>query len=117
MDKIIVAIVGVIGMVFTYWFFLMKRDKEVAAVGAIDVIVEGGYSPAAITVKQGSPTVLNFLRKDQNSCLEEVVVPEFKIKQFLPLNQKVSIEIIPKQKGEFVFSCGMGMYHGKIIVR
>lgn len=28
MDKIIVAIVGVLGIAFTYWFFLMRKDKE-----------------------------------------------------------------------------------------
>lgn len=27
-DKIIVTIVGILGILFTYWFFLMKKDEE-----------------------------------------------------------------------------------------
>lgn len=27
MDKIIVSIVGILGIIFTYWFFLMKKDR------------------------------------------------------------------------------------------
>jgi hypothetical protein len=28
MDKILVIIFGILGIAFTYWFFLMKKDKE-----------------------------------------------------------------------------------------
>lgn len=28
-DKIIFTILGLTGIVFTYWFFLMKKDKEI----------------------------------------------------------------------------------------
>ena len=44
-DKVLVAIFGVLGIFFTYWFFLMKKDKIVEAQDSIDIIVEGGYSP------------------------------------------------------------------------
>lgn len=30
MDKIIVTVAGFAGIAFTYWFFLMKKEKEVA---------------------------------------------------------------------------------------
>lgn len=117
MDKILVTIFGVLGMAFTYWFFLMKKEREMAVTGSVDITVEGGYSPEVISIPKGKTTKINFIRKDPSSCLEEVVVPEFKIRRFLPLNEKVSLQVTPKQKGEFAFSCGMNMYHGKIIVR
>lgn len=116
-DKIIVTIVGLLGVAFTYWFFLKKKDKEVTVSGSVDIVVEGGYSPNVISIPKGKTTKLNFIRKDPSSCLEEVVLGDFKIRKHLPLNQKVSVEITPQQTGEFGYACGMNMYHGKIIVK
>ncbi len=116
MDKIIINISGVLGILLVYWFFLMKKEKVVSGTGSIDIIVEGGYSPETISIPKGKTTKLNFLRKDPNSCLEEVVLGDFKIRKTLPLNQKVTIELTPQVPGEFTYSCGMGMFHGKIIV-
>ena len=56
-DKILVAIAGLIGIALTYWFFLLKKEKE------------------------------------------------------------VTIEVTPKEAGEFDFTCGMNMFYGKIVVR
>lgn len=126
MDKIIVTIAGGLGIVFTYWFFLMKKVGEVAVENKqslrsgeleVDIIVEGGYSPGVISIPKGKLTKINFIRKDPSSCLEEVVLADFKIRKYLPLNQKVTIEITPQKEGEFKFTCGMNMYHGKIVVR
>lgn len=117
-DKIVALILSISGILFTYWFFLMRNEKEVRALGdSIDIIVDGGYKPEIISIAQGKTTKINFFRKDPSSCLEEVVLGDFKIRKFLPINEKVSIEITPKQKGEFSFSCGMGMFHGKLIVK
>ncbi len=115
-DKIFAALFSLFGIVITYWYFLMKKDNIVYAGNEIDITIEGGYSPSAISIPEGKTTKLNFLRKDANSCLEEVVFSEFKIRKYLPINEKVTIEVTPKKKGEFVFSCGMNMFHGKIIV-
>ncbi len=137
-DKIIVTIAGLVGIAFTYWFFLMKKEKEIAVSGSadsthstsaqggeqsrttgslqVDIIVAGGYSPEVISIPKGKTTKVNFIRKDPSSCLEEVVLGDFKIRKYLPLNQKVAIELTPTQKGEFTYSCGMNMYHGKIVV-
>ena len=117
LDKIIVTIIGAIAIIFTYWFFLMKKGKAIAVEDSIDIIVNGGYSPEVISVQKGKTTKLNFIRKDPSSCLEEVVMSDFKIRKYLPLNQKVTIEVTPQQTGEFPFECGMNMFHGKIVVR
>lgn len=116
-DKIAVTITGVISVVFVYWFFLAKKEKETAVSDSADIIVDGGYSPEVISIPVGKTTKLNFIRKDPTECLEEVVLGDFKIRKTLPLNEKVTVEITPQEKGEFGYSCGMGMYHGKILVR
>lgn len=116
-SKIIVTAIGVIGIVIVYWFFLMRKGKEILVSDFVDITVEGGYSPEVIVISKNKPVKLNFFRKDENSCLEEVVLPDFKVRKRLPLNEKVEIEITPKKTGEFGYSCGMNMFHGKIIVR
>ena len=65
---------------------------------------------------KGKTTTINFFRKDPSSCLEEVILSDFKIRKYLPLNKKVSIEITPQKTGEYSFSCGMNMFHGKVKV-
>jgi len=116
-DKILVAVFSVLGIGFTYWFFLMKKEQVVAvASDSVDIIVSGGYKPDFISIPKGKTTKVNFLRKDSSSCLEEVVLSGFKIRKYLPLNQKVTVEITPQKTGEFPFSCGMNMFHGKVKV-
>jgi len=115
-DKLIVLIVGVAGIIFTYWFFLRRKEQAVSAEGEIDIVVDGGYNPETIQVPFGKPTQINFTRKDSSSCLEEVVLGDFKIRKYLPLNETVTVSLTPKKKGTFQFSCGMGMFHGKLII-
>ena len=116
-DKILVALFSLGGIAFTYWFFLMKKEEVVSVTDSVDIIVEGGYTPNTISIPQGKTTKISFTRKDPSSCLEEVVLGDFKIRKELPLNQKVSVEITPEKTGEFKFTCGMNMFHGKIVVK
>lgn len=117
-DKFLVAIFSVLGMAFTYWFFLMKKEEKAVVVNSnsINIIVKGGYSPEAIAIPKGKTTMLNFTRLDSSSCLEEVLIPDFKVRKYLPMNKKVSIAITPQKEGKYEISCGMNMFHGKIIV-
>lgn len=117
LDKILVIIFGVLGIAFTFWFFLMKKEKEVSVTDEVDIKVSGGYSPEVISIPRGKLTKINFLRTDPTECLSEVVLADFKIRKELPLNQKVTVEITPQEEGEFKFTCGMNMFHGKIIVK
>lgn len=116
LDKVIVGIGGISAILFVAWFFFGKRVQEVAAGRQVQIIVDGGYSPEVIRVQKGQPITLNFYRKDPGDCLEEVVLPEFGVRKYLPLNQVTPVEIKPEQPGEYTFSCGMNMFHGKIKV-
>jgi plastocyanin domain-containing protein len=117
MDKIIVSIFGLLSILFTYWFFFMKKINTIQAEGVINILVDGGYKPERISIPFGKITKLIFERKDRSACLEEVVLADFKVRKFLPLNEKTEIEITPDKKGTFDFSCGMGMFHGKLIIK
>lgn len=117
LTNIIVLIISALGILFTYWFFLRKNSKAKEVSGSVAITVEGGYNPEVISIPQGISTTLTFTRTNSNSCLEDVVIPDFKIKKYLPMNKAVSIEITPSQKGEYEISCGMNMFHGKIIVK
>lgn len=116
-DKILVLLISIFGIAATYWFFLMKKDKEVRVSESAEIVVEGGYNPNVVVIPFGKTTRLTFVRRDSNSCLEEVVLGDFGIRRYLPLNEKVSVELTPEKKGEFGYSCGMNMFHGKIIVK
>lgn len=115
-DEIFVGFFTISGIIFTYWYFLMRKEEIVKVKGSVDIVVKGGYNPETISIPVGKTTKINFLRKDANPCLEEVVLGDFKVKKFLPMNEKIQVEITPKEKGQYPFSCGMNMFHGKIIV-
>jgi len=115
-DKILITIFGLLGILFTYWFFLGKKEETVEVKDKIEITVEGGYKPDTIKIPKGKSITLSFFRKDPNPCLEEIIIPDFKIKKFLPLNQKISITFTPEKKGTYTISCAMNMFHGKIIV-
>lgn len=115
-DKLIILILSIGGIIFTYWFFLMKKDEVVAVTDSVEIIVQGGYNPASISIPKDKTTQIKFTRKDPSSCLEEVVLSDFKIKKYLPLNKTITVEVTPKKSGTYNFSCGMNMFHGKVVV-
>lgn len=122
-DKLIVLIaaLGLIGLII-WWFFGKHGAEAVAATLAdnqqsVEITVDGGYTPNVVTLKQGVPAKLIFLRKDPSSCLEEVVMPDFGISSKLPINKPRTVEINPSKTGEFKYACGMNMFFGKVVVK
>ncbi len=105
-----------------WWFFAAGQAPAAAAAAApggpaeVVITVDGGYSPAVVQVKQGERVRLVFDRKDTSSCSEEVVIPAFHVRQFLPSGERTVIEIQPTEAGRFPFTCGMSMLRGSIIV-
>lgn len=116
MEKILVSAAGVFVIGFIYWFFFGKREKAVEATDKLTIIVDGGYKPNIIRLKKGRTTTLTFIRRDPNTCLEDFYIPDFKIKEYLPMNKPVEVPLTPPRSGTHGFHCGMNMYFGKIIV-
>jgi plastocyanin domain-containing protein len=121
-DQILVLLGGLTAILWVNWyFFLARRSAAVAQVGALGVqettiIVQGGYSPAEIRVRRGAPVRLVFDRQETSSCSEELVIPAFNIRKFLPAHQRTSVEFTPETPGSFEFTCGMSMLRGKLVV-
>jgi len=114
-DRIAAIGAGAALVVFLLVFFFGRR-RETAAGSAITIVVDGGYAPDLIVARRGVPLTLVFDRRDSSPCTDEVVLPEFRIRRFLPTGTKTAIAITPESEGEFSFSCGMSMLHGKIRV-
>lgn len=116
MDKLIITIGGIAFIGAIYWFFFGKKEEAMEIASKTTIIVEGGYKPNVIRVKQGEPVKLTFIRKDPNACLEELYFPDYKIKEYLPMNTPVTITLNPPHRGTAGFHCGMNMFHGRIEV-
>jgi plastocyanin domain-containing protein len=120
--QLLVTIVGIAAIAWVNWYFFLagRRTAVVAAPGGgiqeIPIIVDGGYSPAAVALERGRPVRLLFDRRDQGSCTEEVVLPDFGLRRFLPTGEVTPVEFTPASAGTFEFACGMGMVRGKLIV-
>jgi plastocyanin domain-containing protein len=80
------------------------------------ITVDGGYSPAVVRGKVGTPLRLIFDRVDDSSCSEEIVMPDFGVRRFLPSGEQTPIEITPTAPGRYQFTCGMGMLRGAVVV-
>ena len=124
MDSTSIGVIvgGIAAIGFVIWYFFGPRRVVSAAFNEsgtqeINVVVKGGYSPDVIVVQKGTPVRLNFYRDETESCSEKVIFGDFGIARDLPPFKTTPIEITPEKKGEFVFTCGMNMLHGKLIVR
>ena len=121
-DRWAVLSLGMILIAFIVWFFWLKRTKGVRAAVASGgyqeamILVKGGYTPDAIVVQHGKPVRLNFRREETATCSDKVVFADFEKTADLPTGQIVPVELLPKEPGEFTFSCPMGMFRGKLIV-
>jgi P-type Cu+ transporter len=102
-------------------FFFGRKKPAVAAESragrqTVTVVVQGGYKPDLIIAKRGVPLRLVFDRRETSPCSDEIVLPEFGVRRPLPAHVKTELEILPERTGEFEFTCGMNMLHGKILV-
>lgn len=118
----IIVVIGGVGLIaFVLWYFFGEREATAAVVNEagvqeIDIMVKGGYSPDVIVVDRGRPVRLNFRREETSSCSEQVILGDFGIARDLPAFKTTPVEFTPEKSGEFPFTCGMNMLHGKLIV-
>jgi plastocyanin domain-containing protein len=102
----------------TTGFSKQSSAKKHEHVQALTVsVTKKGFRPSNLKLKANVPTRITFIRKTDESCATEVVIPEFSIDQKLPLNEPVVVEFTPAKTGEFKFACGMDMDRGKLIVK
>ena len=121
-DRWIVLAGGLALVAFIVWFFWLKRASGVRAAESSSgyqeamVLVKGGYTPDTIIVSRGRPVRISFRREETASCSEKVIFADFQKSADLPVGELVSVELMPKEAGEYGFSCPMGMFRGRLIV-
>lgn len=119
--QIAVTLAGIVAIVWVNWYFFLAAQHPVAAAASgtgpqsVRIVVEGGYSPSVVTVEAGRPVRLEFERRESSGCTEEVVVPDFGIRTFLPAHQVTPVQFTPVKPGTYEFTCGMGMVRGRLI--
>jgi plastocyanin domain-containing protein len=113
---------GAAAIAWVNWYFFLARrpvaEAHAAANGGaqeITIRVQGGYEPSEVRVEAGKPVRLIFDRQETSSCSEEVVLPDFGVRRFLPAFQKTAIEVTPERPGSYEFTCGMSMLHGRLV--
>ena len=118
----LVVVLGLLTVAWINWYFFLSQRGQVrvatASGGVQEVLVRvhGGYDPAHLTVRAGLPVRLVFDRQEDSSCSEEIVLPDFGIRRFLPAFAQTPVEFTPTAPGTHEFTCGMGMLRGRLTV-
>jgi plastocyanin domain-containing protein len=121
--QVAVTLLGIAATVWVNWYFFLAGARPVAASAgssgpqSVRIVVDGGYSPSVVTVEAGRPVRLEFERRESSGCTEEVVVPDFGIRTFLPAHQVTPVQFTPVRPGTYEFTCGMGMVRGRLVAR
>jgi len=81
------------------------------------VVVDRGYAPSRIELEAGVPAVLRFERREEDPCTELLVSELWPSAHRLVAHGATEIRFTPQQAGRYVFTCGLGMYSGELVVR
>ena len=122
-SAVLVTVVGLALAGFVVWYFFFSARQTASAVSSssgvqeVAITVKGGYSPDVIEVEAGKPVQLSFYRDEENSCSEELLMPDFNVRRDLPAFKTTLVELLPQQPGRFEFTCGMSMLRGTLVVK
>lgn len=121
-SQILVTLGGLAAVGWVLWFFFLgPRERVRAAAGSggvqeVRVVVKGGYRPDVIVVRKGQPVRLSFYRDEDEACSDTVVFGDLGISRKLPAFETTPVEFTPDRAGEFIFTCGLSMLRGRLIV-
>ena len=116
----LIAAAALTWLVLRFFFGMQK-----ATAGAMDasgerqsatITVKGGYSPAMISMRTGTPITLTFDRQETGECTSHVVFADLGLDAILPGNATTDVELPALPAGEYPFACGMNMVHGLLRV-
>jgi plastocyanin domain-containing protein len=120
---LVVTLLGLAAIAWVNWYFFLAGRRGAVASAAkgrgvqrARIVVSGGYTPSTIRVEAGRPVRLEFDRQETSGCTEEVVLPQFGIRTYLPAHQTTAVEFTPVKPGRYDFTCGMAMVRGTILV-
>lgn len=120
--QIVVTLAGGGAITLVVWFFWLK--KQVGTRAALTsggwqeqmILVKGGYTPDTVVALAGKPLHLIFQREEASPCSEMVIFDTLGKSAQLPEGVPTTLELMPKEPGEYPFSCQMGMLRGRLII-
>ena len=120
MKKILVLVIGLaaaLGSTALGPLAPRASAQDAAEARVIEIVVDGGYRPNRIVIREGERVRLRFVRHDYSSCTREVVLPSLGIRRELPTHQPVDIDLPALRAGEYELRCGMSMIRGTLVVQ
>ena len=118
---VILAAAALIGLIIWWFFGNFQKSSQQAdlANGRQEgqVVVKGGYEPEVLYLKQGVPAEVTFKMEDKTACLSHVVFSSLGVDKDLSKERLAKVQIPTDKAGEIDYVCGMGMFHGKVVVR
>jgi hypothetical protein len=76
---------------------------------------EGAYTPGNLEAA-GVPTTLVVRSEKARGCVRAFVIPRLGVEQILPVDGDTLIDLGVLEPGRLPYSCGMGMYTGRLTV-
>ncbi len=83
---------------------------------AVVLATDDGYSPDVLRLKAGVPTKITFTATGF-SCTNVVIISSLGIEAFMEEGQSKEVDLGSLSPGLKLWSCGMGMYIGKLVVK
>jgi Cu+-exporting ATPase len=95
-----------------------RRRAKLATDGVqeVEIVVRGSFRPSSVVVKRGIPARLLFNRQENERCSEQVIFSGLGQERWLPPFATTPVQFIPSEPGEFMFTCSLGMYQGRLVV-
>lgn len=87
--------------------------------GVVEVplaIVGGQYQPQAVQIPADKPVRLVVNRQEDNSCSDQLALPQLGILVDLKPNGVTTVDIPATKAGSYTLTCGMGMMSGQLQV-
>lgn len=95
-----------------------KPNTTADGVQRATITIDGGkYTPSVVTVERGKPVELTFSGGQELGCGGTVVFKSLNQTKEVESGKSVTFAFTPDQAGEIPFTCGMGMYDGKVVVK
>lgn len=80
------------------------------------IVVDRGYRPSRIDLEAGIPATLRFERREDDPCTEMLVSELWPSAQRLAAHAETEVRFTPQRAGRYMFTCGMGMYSGELLI-
>lgn len=115
------AIVNIVGLLLMaliiYWFWLSQPRAKKAKKHIKITVANGVYDPSVIEVPAEQALTLEFFRDDKAPCAQSVRFDDLNIQAELPWQKSYALTLPPLKAGTYTFTCQMGMYRGKLVVK